>query len=101
MKTITLPVPTIEYKEFDLMSALQDKLCFDKHTVLLNGWEYYKLPEGKQFIYIYYEYDIDGCYESEIGFLVLESDENPQGSELKQFCIDNIHRIIHADPADR
>lgn len=93
-------------KNVSLKEFLHDYARYTLLDPVYNQWaEIYDLPNNKSVIYIYYDYyDSSGdSYEKDIGFLILKPEECvvDRHLELKEFCLANMHRIIHANPDDR
>lgn len=94
----------IEYVKVPLKKFIHDHADFVLLNPIPDDWaEMYKIPKGKRVIYITHEYyDTNGeCNEHDMGFLVLKLEEVICTSELREFCLANLDRIIHANPDDR
>lgn len=106
INTIEINEVQVVTKELSFKEFLHDHARFTLFDPIYNQWaEIYELPKGKRAVYIYYEYyDGNGeCYEKDVGFLILHLEEyvTDRHLELKEFCLANMHRIIHANPDDR
>lgn len=104
IKEVELTKVKIEYVKIPLKEFIHDYADFILLNPIPDSWaEMYDIPKGKRVIYITNEYyDTNGdLNEHDMGFLVLNLEEFIDKSELREFCLANMHRIIHANPDDR
>lgn len=107
IKSIQISEIKLVYKDIPLKEYIHNHACFILHDPIQSDWaDMYNLPTGKRIIYIYHEsYDsyTGDCTEHEGGFIVLHLEEyvNDAYEDLKEFCLNNLERIIHSDPALR
>lgn len=107
IKSIEIKEVKVVYVSISLKEYIHDHARFNLYEPIPKQWaDIYKLPQDKDIIYIYHEsYDTGtgDCIEHEGGFLVLHDGESvvDRYADLKEFCLANLERIIHADPDER
>jgi len=106
IKSIEVGEVKIVYSQVSLKEYLHDYARFNLYEPIHKQWaDIYKLPAYGRIIYIYHESNdsYGSSIEHEGGFLILEPDEVviDRHADLKEFCLNNLDRIIHADPDER
>lgn len=104
IKDVELTEVQIVYKRVPLKEFIHDHADFTLFNPMPEQWaEMYDIPKGKRVIYITHEYyDTNGeSNEHDMGFLILQLEECVDKSDLREFCLANLDRIIHANPDDR